>query len=109
MSAAERYAFAQREANRPVEPIRIAGIRIVLASHARYDHAGGVAAVQARSHARVLLDAVGGPPANPFVDPDGCRAWIDRAETAFRRQLAEQTAGANAPKSRSPRRRDRSN
>lgn len=287
MRAAEHYASAPPDWNRPVEPFRIAGslyyvgasgvssfliatraghilidtgfretvplleanlarlgfrmddIRIVLASHAHYDHAGGVAAVKARSHARVLLSPVeaplfarGGkgdfafgdqyafPPVtadgwladggevrlggavvtahftpghtagcvsyttvaeekdrsyrvvipcslsapgyrlvdnpgypniagdfesafarlrslacdiflgghawdfgleekrkaqaagsstNPFVDPEGYRAWIDLAEQAVRNQLTEQSAAANARKSQTPPRRGGSN
>ena len=31
---------------------------------------------------------------NPFIDPAGCRAAIERSEAAFRAQLARETAGA---------------
>lgn len=37
--------------------------------------------------------AAGGK-SNPFVDPAGCRAAIERSETAFRAQLARETARA---------------
>ncbi len=49
-----------------------------------------------------------GSPANPFVDPAGYRAWIDRSEAAFRKQLAEQAA-TSAPKSQTRRRRGGTN
>lgn len=43
-----------------------------------------------------------GAAVNPFLDPKGYQAWIDEAEEAFRKQLAEQTADANARKTRTP-------
>ena len=35
-----------------------------------------------------------GDKVNPFIDPAGCRAAIERSETAFRAQLAREIAGA---------------
>jgi metallo-beta-lactamase class B len=33
-----------------------------------------------------------GASANPFIDPQGYRAWLDGSEATFRRQLEEQHA-----------------
>jgi metallo-beta-lactamase class B len=49
------------------------------------------------------------PTTNAFIDPQGFRAWVDKAEAAFRKQLAEQAAKATAPKSQIPPRRGGSN
>jgi len=41
--------------------------------------------------------------ANPFVDPDGYRRWLDNAQAAFRKQLGEQRKrGTDAPAGRAP-------
>jgi metallo-beta-lactamase class B len=34
------------------------------------------------------------PDSNPFMDPDGCRAYVDQAERTFETRLREQTAEA---------------
>jgi metallo-beta-lactamase class B len=38
------------------------------------------------------------PAENPFVDPDGCRAYIDHAERTFETRLREQADTAERPK-----------
>jgi len=35
-----------------------------------------------------------GPGANPFIDPEGYRAYVDRAEAAFHKELARQMSAA---------------
>jgi len=34
-----------------------------------------------------------GAPDNPFIDPEGYRAFIGRSEAAFREELAKEMAG----------------
>lgn len=40
--------------------------------------------------------AVKGPPKNPFIDPEGYRAYVEQKEKAFRDTLADQRAEAKA-------------
>jgi len=51
---------------------RMEDIRILLATHGHYDHAGGVAEV----------NSAGG---NPFVDSEGYHRWVEKSEAAFRK------------------------
>jgi metallo-beta-lactamase class B len=45
---------------------------------------------------RAALAAAPAGAANPFVDPAGCRAYIDRSEAALRERVAQQTKAARS-------------
>ena len=78
----------------------IADVKVLLNSHAHFDHAGGLRELQEiflASHGSFFgLDrklrerADAKDPAEPFIDRDGYLSFIDRAEARFREELADQ-------------------
>src|SRR5262249_48596104 len=71
------YPEIARDYTRTYEVLKSLPVDIFLGAHASY-YGGMKKAAELRAHPD-------GP--NPFVDPDGYRAYIDRAEKRFRAQL----------------------
>ena len=69
----------------------IRDVKMLLNSHAHFDHAGGLAALQFGRWRKQQARDTARNPVDPVIDRAGYLDFIDQGEADFRKALAKQT------------------
>lgn len=91
VSGMPTYPNIQRDFERTFATLRRLPCDLFLGAHLSY--------FQGREKAARLSSNAGG--VNPFVDPDGFRAFVDRAEQRFRQRLAQEKGAGSSRRDKS--------